>query len=420
MARFVDLEQENDDASAPCIADAVQRAIQKEAISLAHRPHEPPKAPREQKQVRSAMIDALSCYPIVKAIVASIDLNTLDALARTCRSVHSVLIQYRSILLVSTLRCSRDAAPTNCQEPFRYRARASNWSCIDNQAGCHAKASDCARDMVSECRKCGDVICRNCAIKPPAPATLRERHRRLCVACARAPIAMLVNPALERNTLPSSDIVQQAVCKCDTSGVWLCQPCGRNIRGADHEYRRIWRWRNTYGEILGGLGTGIGDGDRGVVCGREQYCLGARERENETDCDAEDARDTGTAPWISEQQYHPPSPATPSPPSTAASPFTSLMDELRHEHERTPSPQLGPGYERHEIEGIGGRVKRKLVRMVRVGACVPEWDDEMNGRSGILEPELQGNARSWCGWCWRVIPGRKDLECHDSSLARKA
>ena len=47
--------------------------------------------------------------------------------------------------------------------------------------------------------------------------------------------------------------------------------------------------------------------------------------------------------------------------------------------------------------------------MVKVGACVPEWEDEKNeGR--ILRREVQGAARSWCGWCWRVIPGKKDYE----------
>jgi hypothetical protein len=138
--------------------------------------------------------------------------------------------------------------------------------------------------------------------------------------------------------------------------------------------------------VLGGLGTGIGEGDRGVICGREEACCGAKEREQETDCDAEDAKDSSTTPW------------------------GSLKDGVLDEHgtERTPSPLLGPGYERHEIHGIGG-IKKKLVRMVRVGACVPEWTEEKS-KSEILAREVNGRIRSWCGWCWRVIPGATDLE----------
>jgi hypothetical protein len=69
--------------------------------------------------------------------------------------------------------------------------------------------------------------------------------------------------------------------------------------------------------------------------------------------------------------------------------------------------QLGPGYARHEIEGIGGVVKKKLVRMVLVGACVTEWEDEKE-QGRYLVREVEGRTRSWCGWCWRVIPGAKD------------
>lgn len=100
--------------------------------------------------------------------------------------------------------------------------------------------------------------------------------------------------------------------------------------------------------------------------------------------------------------------------------------------DRTPSPQLGPGYARHEIEGIGGVMKRKLVRMVKVGAGVPEWDDEraraddehhqsasgsnipgharVPGNDRMLWREVTGQRRSWCGWCCRLIPGGRDLD----------
>lgn len=53
-------------------------------------------------------------------------------------------------------------------------------------------------------------------------------------------------------------------------------------------------------------------------------------------------------------------------------------------------------------------MKKKLVRMVRVGACVPEWGDEKDAGKFLVR-EQEGKARSWCGWCWRVVPGVKDV-----------
>ncbi|KAF5023017.1 hypothetical protein F66182_4936 [Fusarium sp. NRRL 66182] len=342
---------------------------------------------------QAPVTNAFQCYPVVEAIASSIDLNTLDALSRTCRLIHHGLIQYRTILLSSTLHCRNEDVPVDGSETFRYRARAGNWFYMEDGRSYNGKSGDCARDMVGECRRCGDVICRNCAIKPPASVALKERHRRLCKPCVHAPIATLVKAPLHPDTPLSSELVSREVCRCASDGVWLCQPCGRSIRGADHDYQRIWRWRNQYGEVLGGLGTGIGEGDRGVVCGRDADCCAAKEVEHQVDCDAEDARDGNVAP---------------SPQPTPADP----IDQLRLSHERTPSPSLGPGYLRHEIEGIGGVVKRKRVRMVRVGRCVPEWDAER-----ILSREVQGTRRSWCGWCSRVIPCEKDLSSEPPSSA---
>ncbi|KAI8725439.1 hypothetical protein NCS52_00115000 [Fusarium sp. LHS14.1] len=342
---------------------------------------------------RAPVTDAMQIYPIAVAVASSIDLNTLDALSRTCRLIHHGLLQYRTILLASTLHCRNESIPVDGSETFRYRARAGNWFYMEDGRSYNGKSGDCARDMVGECRRCGEVICRNCAIKPPAPVALRERHRRLCKPCVHAPIATLAKPPLDPDLPLSSEAVSRQICNCADAGVWLCQPCGRSIRGADHEYQRIWRWRNQYGEVLGGLGTGIGEGDRGVICGREADCCAAKEREQQLDCDAEDARDGNVA-----------NPGG----TTHPAPVDALIDELRLTHERTPSPSLGPGYLRHEIEGIGGIVKRKRVRMVRVGHCVPEWEDERGSGSRVLGREVRGVRRSWCGWCWRVIPGEKD------------
>ncbi|KAJ0333796.1 hypothetical protein COL922a_010468 [Colletotrichum nupharicola] len=317
-------------------------------------------APEPSPTFQSAATEALGCYPVVMAIAEHIDLNTLDSLARTCRMVRQGLLQYRNILLSSTLHCSNELGPVDPESTFRYRARASNWYYMEDGRAYNGKSGSCARDLVTECRR------------------------------------SLVNPALDPKTPLTHDAVRREICRCELDGVWLCQPCGRSMRAADQDYRRIWKWRAHYGEVLGGLGTGIGEGDRGVICGREQACVGAKERENETDCDAEDAAVSGANLWEATDEVH--------------------LDTVRYQ--RTPSPQLGPGYERHEIEGIGGVVKTKLVRMVSVGACVPEWDDERHS-SKILSREANGIRRSWCGWCWRVIPGKDDLEKAGVEMADK-
>lgn len=338
------------------------------------------------------MTEALGCYPVIKAIASQIDLNTLDALSRTCRQVRENLLQFRSQLLQSTLHCSNEDLLPDPEHTFRYRARAADWYFVEVGRGSNStgKAGECARDLVGGCRRCKKVVCRNCAIKPPAPMLLQQRYRRLCKACARAPLEALTTPHSEEDRTHSSrppspvsippmqlDVLKQTICHCSAAeGVWLCQPCGRTLRSSDSQYQGIWKWRTRYLPSLGGLGVGIGEGDRGVECGREGDCLASREVEQEIDCDAEDARESI---------------------SPSSSPGS------------IGSGSMGPGYERHEIEGIGGVVKKKLVRMVRVGACVPEFEDERQiGR--FLVREVDGRARSWCGWCWRVVPGAKDRE----------
>ncbi|KAK4104656.1 hypothetical protein N658DRAFT_418362 [Parathielavia hyrcaniae] len=383
---------------------------------------------------RNSMTQALGCYPIIMSVASSIDLNTLDNLSRTCRQIRENLLQYRKMLLVSTLHCTNEHLPVDPEEVFRFRARAANWYYMQDagRSSYHGKSGQCARDLVAECRRCGTVVCRNCMTKPPAPIALPGRHRRLCSACVTAPLGLLVSPQLGPDVRLDSDEMVRAVCTCESVGVWLCQPCGRSIRGDDLEYKGIWRWRNNYTEVLGGLGTGIGEGDRGVICGREDRCCAAREREQEMDGDAEDAREaeyyqqttatqrsnsSGSSSSGSSSNGATPSTLAPWTLSTTAS-VSSLASSSGGAgsalDRRTPSPALKPGYEGHEVEGIGGVMKKLRVRMVKVGACVPEWDDE-RARGEVLGREVQGRRRSWCGWCRRVIPSRKDSEADRGS-----
>jgi hypothetical protein len=98
------------------------------------------------------------------AVAAHIDLNTLDNLARTCRRVRQDLLQYRKMLLVSTQHCCNEDLPVDKDEILRYRARAANWFYMQDlshtSSGYRGKTGQCARDLVSECRRCGTVVCR--------------------------------------------------------------------------------------------------------------------------------------------------------------------------------------------------------------------------------------------------------------------
>ena len=101
---------------------------------------------------------------IAVEIASHIDIVTLDSLARTCRAARAGLLLNRKALLASTLRCHQDEVPVDSKDTFRYRARASSWFLQRRPAsqtqGFNGKSGQCARDMVSECRKCSKVICR--------------------------------------------------------------------------------------------------------------------------------------------------------------------------------------------------------------------------------------------------------------------
>jgi hypothetical protein len=96
------------------------------------------------------------------SIASNLDLNTLDNLSRTCRQIREGLLQYRKMMLVSTLHCSYEHLPIDPEETLRYRARAGNWFYMEDRArtSYNGKSGECARDLVSECRRCGTVVCR--------------------------------------------------------------------------------------------------------------------------------------------------------------------------------------------------------------------------------------------------------------------
>ena len=165
--------------------------------------------------------------------------------------------------------------------------------------------------------------------------------------------------------------------------MYICRPCSKWRAPADTDYKRIWTWRTRYSTYLGGLGTGIGEGYEGVKCGRGALCLAARCTEVEVDCEAASGSSTGGTPKEGNSR----------PSSQQSSSDSSGEDKA--------------GYLRQEMEGIGGAMRGKVKQRVKVGQTVVEYEDERESGE-YLGREARGQHRSWCGWCERVVPGKKD------------
>jgi len=416
---------------------------------------------RESVQVESAQSNqlaaALTCYPVALSLSSLLDLNDLHSLASTCRSVHESLTQYAQQLKAHSLRCINEGIPKLTDilaaeteeipidmpvyntvqstggaalEPHpRPAAAVSPWRRARAEGlyasmGVTSKIRSCARDLVAPCRRCGTVICRNCAAKSPSNGMLKDRFRRLCKTCLDAPVVAHLQPlagsqdlgegstssassirserslsgsstgsapvleggdrGLEYQPTFTSAAVLRGPCTCESRGVFLCNPCGQNLRATDTTYKRVWTWRSRYStHIGGGLGTGLGEGNQGQKCGRGEDCLETGGKSVcwvEIDCSEGKANDGSL------------------------------------EHEGSRSSRMGtpdfinkPGYFQQEIEGIGGVVKKKVKKRVKVGATVWEYDDERESGK-YLEREAKGIARSWCGWCGRLCPGEADRE----------
>ncbi|KAL1310616.1 hypothetical protein AAFC00_000889 [Neodothiora populina] len=347
---------------------------------------------RPNPNLRNKFSEAMACYPIVTLLAQGLDLNSLHDLSRTCRQVRANLLEYRRQLISQTLRCFNEDEEPGSHLGKNSKETHQNWSTfgpngIKVPKMTSGKVGTCARDMVGQCRRCSSAVCRNCIVKAPVPTALRGRHRRLCRTCIKSPLdehtRYVVDECCQADDSSSSGTsdehqhtaIARDPCSCDEQ-VWICQPCGQSLRTHDTTYMRGWTWRTRYSTYLGGLGTGIGEGIEGVQCGRPSYCLAAKEVEKEIDCDAEELE---------------------------------ALKQLSMKAEMEGRTWSGTSYLMQEMEGIGGVVKKKVKRRVRVGAVVKEYEDERE-HGHYLRREQDGLNRSWCSWCDRVVKGKKDLE----------
>lgn len=131
--------------------------------------------------------------------------------------------------------------------------------------------------------------------------------------------------------------------------------------------------------MCGGIGAGLGEGNEGVECGRHGDCLDARVVEREIECDFDEL-----AAWEAE------------------------LEKIGGRE------RAGSSYTTHEIVGIGGKVKKKIKKMLPVGAIVKEYEDErLTGN--FLWREQDATNRAWCSWCERVVSGKKDWARREQS-----
>ncbi|KAK8190272.1 hypothetical protein IWZ00DRAFT_515834 [Phyllosticta capitalensis] len=423
----------------------------------------------------------LGCYPIVTQLASLLDLNSLHDLSRTCRQFRANLLQYRNQLVAQSLKCSNDELPTEPRQALNGVDRRPGDRITSGKIG------KCARDMVGECRRCGVVVCRNCTSKPPPPVALPGRLRRLCKTCIKAPLAEVLSPSIttpppscnlltyrsrsspgpspysSSSTLsatppgssppayspssspdipsPGSLRAQQAEdgesadqpaftslaflrtpCSCPDT-VWLCQTCGHALRSADQTYQLGWTWRTKYSH-LGGLGTGIGEGHEGVVCGLGEACRGGRDVEHEAcgtpdeiagmerrvDGGANDAATASTATAALQPLFGPGSSSSTAPAvASAAAAGVAASAHNGLDGAGTPHDEWsGNSFFAQEIEGIGGRRVMKVKKMVRIGAAVKEYEDERESNNTYLGREKKGDNRAWCAWCNRLVPSRRD------------
>ncbi|KAI5295727.1 hypothetical protein KEM52_000414 [Ascosphaera acerosa] len=360
----------------------------------------------------------LDRYPTVTEIARHVDANTLENLSATCRRIYTSLFPNRSLLIKKTLRCVNER---RAQEAAADGARSGTdaGSRTLDEARLLAiqsmSSSRCVRDLVKQCMRCHQWVCRNCIGKPYTSA--KPRIRRLCRTCIDAPLSTLtqarsVNP-YQAFAHPSAYLRAQAarwgLCCC-AEEAWLCLRCTRAQHNEDTTYRAGWAWRANYRSVVTPYGTwaGIGVGDdsdcRGR-CGRASECLAAKDVVVEAE--VRTASDGTCWSYLAASQPEQgggggavagaPIPAGV---SLAVSVSTSTST-APHGHQ--------PGYFRQEYVGAGQVIRSKSLESLLVGDVVDEYPGERESGDYLL-PEIDGDVRSWCGWCRKVIPSKADLQ----------
>lgn len=115
------------------------------------------------------VVQSLISTSVVRELARYLDLNTLDALSRTCRQIRANLIPYSRQLVKRTLRCDTQynailneliREGVSLSEGTRLANRLINEEAPKNGRLRWGISGLCARDMVGECQRCSKIVCR--------------------------------------------------------------------------------------------------------------------------------------------------------------------------------------------------------------------------------------------------------------------
>lgn len=156
-------------------------------------------------------------YRIVCQIAHSLDLNSLHALSRTCRQFRANLLQFRKHLVTQSLRCENEE-PALTKEPESHELDLDGtWHLFSNGGLAvtrltSGKIGKCARDMVSDCRRCGTVVCRvrlsRTRANDPEANPTSELHNQspLCFVASKSTSSPMQHLPHHSNLLPHRSI----------------------------------------------------------------------------------------------------------------------------------------------------------------------------------------------------------------------
>ncbi|RMZ76757.1 hypothetical protein DV737_g4666, partial [Chaetothyriales sp. CBS 132003] len=325
MVVLVDLESDDDEPCGCMAAGGEQARAMMPACHAAAPLLEKGKAAGDSEPLSGpvAFSAALTCYPVALALASHLDLNDLHALSLTCRAIRDSLVQYAPRLVAGSLRCSFDGLPLLADLLHAQFEIAIGQPDHDGLASAPGT--------------------------PPSSSSV-----------AAGPSLARSAVAVSAKTFPCARDLVAPCQKCDTVVCRNCAAKAPSDRCLAERHRRLCR-KCLDAPLIAHLQPlrGADELPVGQKCGRGEHCLETGpEGVSWVELDCSSSGDEHEA-W---------------PLSRSGTPAPAPM--LLGDWPSPSPPNKRPGYFQQEIEGIGGVVKTKVRKRVKVGATVHEHEDE--------------------------------------------